>query len=111
VSAEMTGRQKERVQFDFSLDALHRLDALKEKTDAATRAETVRNALRIYEWLISEVDEVEYGNTIEAEVTIQKAMRLYRWLKDEADNDSTIKIYHRSNEEPTAVVKAKLFLR
>src|SRR5260221_2424940 len=46
------GIKKERVQFDFSPSALHILDELKEKTGAATRAETVRDALKVYEWFI-----------------------------------------------------------
>lgn len=50
----MTAMQKERVQFDFSPEALKRLDDIKEKTGAATRAETVRNALRLYEWFVNE---------------------------------------------------------
>ena len=51
----MAVKQKERVQFDFSTEALQRLDAIKEQTGAATRAEVVRNALKVYEWLISEI--------------------------------------------------------
>ncbi len=45
---------KTRLQFDFAPDALARLDEMKEMTHAATRAETVRNALRLYEWFINE---------------------------------------------------------
>jgi len=52
----MDARHKERLQFDFSTEALQRLDDIKEKTDATTRAEAVRNALRFYEWLVNEVD-------------------------------------------------------
>ena len=52
----MTNKQKERVQFDFAVDALQRLDDIKQKTDATTRAEVVRNALRVYEWLVNEVE-------------------------------------------------------
>jgi hypothetical protein len=53
---EMAVKHKERVQFDFSPEALQRLDELKEKTDAATRAETVRKALKVFEWLVNEAD-------------------------------------------------------
>lgn len=52
----MTEKQKERVQFDFSPEALQRLDDMKAQTGAATRAEVVRNALRVYDWLVSEVE-------------------------------------------------------
>ena len=49
-------KAKQRIQFDFSPEALKRLDDLKEKTDAATKAEVVRNALKLYEWFVSQVD-------------------------------------------------------
>lgn len=52
---------KVRVQFEFTLEALARLDALKEVTDAPTRAEIVRKALRLYEWF---VNEARSDNTI-----------------------------------------------
>jgi hypothetical protein len=47
---------KQRVQFDFSTEAIQRLETLKELTDASTKAEVVRNALKIYEWFVTEVD-------------------------------------------------------
>ena len=47
---------KQRIQFDFSAEALQRLEDLKEKTDAATKAEVVRNALKLYEWFVTQVD-------------------------------------------------------
>jgi hypothetical protein len=47
---------KQRVQFDFSPEALQRLEDLKELTDASTKAEVVRNALKIYEWLVTQID-------------------------------------------------------
>ncbi len=48
-------RSKERIQFDFSVDALERLDYLKNETGASTRAEVIRQSLRLYEWFITEV--------------------------------------------------------
>lgn len=47
-------REKERVQLDFAPEALQRLDLLKEETGASTRAETIRQALRLYDWFIHE---------------------------------------------------------
>jgi hypothetical protein len=47
---------KTRVQFDFTSEALERLDAIKEKTGATSRAETLRSALRLYEWFVNEAD-------------------------------------------------------
>ncbi len=53
----MAEQQKDhRVQFDFTPEALQRLDELKQKSGASTRAETVRMALRAFEWLIEELD-------------------------------------------------------
>lgn len=47
---------KQRVQFDFSADALKRLEAMQERLDNPTKAEVVRNALKLYEWFITKVD-------------------------------------------------------
>lgn len=47
---------KQRVQFDFSPEALQRLEDLKERTDATTKAEVVRNALKLYEWFVTQVN-------------------------------------------------------
>lgn len=77
----MTTKQKERVQFDFSPEALKRLDDIKEKTGAATRAETVRNALRLYEWFVNETEP-----------------------------DTVIKLFSKDNEVITAF-KAKLLIK
>jgi hypothetical protein len=77
----MIERQKERVQLDFAPEALQRLDDIKQKTGATTRAEVVRNALRVYEWLVNEVDP-----------------------------DSTIKVVNKSNEA-TDILKVKLLIK
>ena len=62
---------KQRVQFDFSPEALQRLEDLKEKVDATTKAEVIRNALKIYEWFATQIDPTsiievkdQEGNTI-----------------------------------------------
>jgi hypothetical protein len=47
---------KTRVQFDFSPRALARLKLLQEKTEAASYAEVVKNALKLYDGLIEEVE-------------------------------------------------------
>ncbi|HZR40310.1 MAG TPA: hypothetical protein VFB12_09360 [Ktedonobacteraceae bacterium] len=49
-------QSKQRIQFDFTPDSLRRLEELKRRTDAITKAEVVRNALKLYEWLVTEVD-------------------------------------------------------
>jgi hypothetical protein len=51
---DLPTQEKIRVQFEFSPDALARLDALKLATQATTRAEIVRSSLRVYEWLVNQ---------------------------------------------------------
>ena len=47
---------KQRVQFDFSQDALKRLETMQEQLDIPTKAEVVRNALKLYEWFTTQMD-------------------------------------------------------
>jgi hypothetical protein len=47
---------KQRVQFDFSPEALKRLETMQERLEASTKAEIVRNALKLYEWFTTQVD-------------------------------------------------------
>ena len=49
-----------RVQLDLQEKALSRLQDLKVKTEAASYAEVIKNALRLYEAVI---DEAERGNS------------------------------------------------
>jgi hypothetical protein len=66
-------RGKERVQFDFSSDALYRLDQLKIRLDAGTRAEVIRLALRLLEFFATEVpEEATITVTIEEEKLLAK---------------------------------------
>jgi len=53
---EGTKVQKNRVQFDLAPRSMERLTALKAKTEAASYAEVVKNALRLYEALIEETE-------------------------------------------------------
>ncbi|HVZ08279.1 hypothetical protein [Rhodopila sp.] len=48
--------KKDRVQLDFAPRSMARLNELKAKTEAASYAEVVKNALRIYEALIEETE-------------------------------------------------------
>lgn len=47
---------KQRIQFDFTVESMKRLEDLKEKTDATTKAEVVRNALKLYEWIVTQIE-------------------------------------------------------
>lgn len=46
--------EKHRLQFDLTPEALKSLDELKDQAKAATRAEVVRNALRLYAWYLTQ---------------------------------------------------------
>ena len=46
-----------KVQFTFGSKALDDLDILRGKIDAPSRAETIRYALKIMQWLVDETDK------------------------------------------------------
>jgi hypothetical protein len=54
-------RDTTRVQLEMPPQAMERLQRLKDKTEAASYAEVLRNALRLYEALIA---EAERGNEL-----------------------------------------------
>ena len=64
-AAESGDRSTTRVQLELPPQAMERLQRLKEKTEAASYAEVIRNALRLLEAL---VDEHEKG----AEFTLRR---------------------------------------
>ena len=50
-----------RVQLELPESSMERLQALKEKTEASSYAEVIKNSLRLYEALIK---EAESGNQV-----------------------------------------------
>ena len=46
-----------RVQLELSESSIQRLRALRDKTEAASYAEVIKNSLRLYEALVKEADE------------------------------------------------------
>lgn len=50
-----------KIQFNFTDKALNDLDMLQKQIEAPSRAETVRYALRVLQWV---VDETASGNKI-----------------------------------------------
>ena len=46
-----------RVQLELPETSMQRLRTLREKTEAASYAEVIKNALRLYEALINETEE------------------------------------------------------
>ena len=63
---EETSRATTRVQLELPPQAMDRLQRLKDRTEAASYAEVIRNALRLFEAL---VDEHEKG----AEFSLKRA--------------------------------------
>lgn len=49
-------RKTQRVQLDLSPRAMDLLKDLKDKTDAASYAEVFKNAMKLYDGIISEVE-------------------------------------------------------
>ena len=50
------GRSTTRVQLEMPPQAMDRLQRLKDRTEAASYAEVIRNALRLYEALVTEAE-------------------------------------------------------
>lgn len=49
----MNKEKAKRIQFDFSPEALDQLNQLLINTDATSKAEVIRNALRLYEYTVN----------------------------------------------------------
>ena len=49
-------QDKSRVQFDFTPDALQTLDVLKEKLSLSSRAEVIRYALKVLQWILDQIE-------------------------------------------------------
>lgn len=45
---------KQRVQIDMSPRAVGQLDAIQKATDASSRAEVIRNALKVYGYIVDQ---------------------------------------------------------
>ncbi len=48
---------KTRLQFDFTSEAVDRLDELKNRINAPTKAEVVRRSLRLFDWITREMEQ------------------------------------------------------
>jgi len=46
--------KRPRLQLDFAPEAFARLDVMRELAGVRTNAELIRNALRVYDWLLTE---------------------------------------------------------
>ena len=56
-SSDEEGVKRHRVQLDFSPEAYERLNRIRSRSDAATNAEVVRNALRLYDWFLEQTSK------------------------------------------------------
>ena len=54
--------KRRRLQLDFSPEAYDRLVRIRERSEAATNAEVVRNALRLYDWFLEQKNN---GSTLQ----------------------------------------------
>ncbi len=52
--SDVVGAKRRRLQLDFSPEAFERLHRIRERSEAATNAEVVRNALRLYDWFLEQ---------------------------------------------------------
>ena len=52
-------KQTRRVQLELPSKSMQRLEKLKEKTEAASYAEVIKNAMMAYSWLIERHEEQE----------------------------------------------------
>jgi hypothetical protein len=75
LTEERRGESK-RIQFEFSPDALDRLNRMKEQTDASSYAELVRDALRVYEWVVQQ-DKAGYDIGLVKGETLVKTVKLF----------------------------------
>lgn len=48
---------KKRVQLDLEEDQIAQLDKLKVRSRSTSRAEVVKNSLRLYEWFLAQKDD------------------------------------------------------
>jgi hypothetical protein len=53
-----------RVQLDFSEDAFNRLEEIQQETGVASKADVIREAIRVYEWL---AEQSKTGRFIEVQ--------------------------------------------
>jgi hypothetical protein len=71
---------------DFSSDALHELDQLKNRIGAASRAEVVRYSLRTLQWLL---EQLESNTRIVVEANGQAREVVFPFLRVNAPSNRT----------------------
>jgi IS1 family transposase len=66
--------EPKRIQFEFSPDAIERLDRLKRLAEKSSYAELVRDSLRVYEWFIQQ-DKAGYDIGLVKDDTLVKTVK------------------------------------
>jgi hypothetical protein len=52
-----TELQRIRVQFDMGKESVERLDRIRERTAASSRADVIRRALGLYQYVLEELED------------------------------------------------------
>jgi len=65
---------KHRLQFDFTEEALKQLDDLKDAVGLGTRAELIRQALRLMQWTLTETRDKNATILVEKEGKVREVV-------------------------------------
>ena len=57
MDGEQRNSGRQRLQMDFSAEAFKRLEEIRVMSHAGSKAEVVRNAIRLYDWYLSAVKQ------------------------------------------------------
>lgn len=66
------------LRFAFTTDALQLLDSLTEQTGLDSRADVIKNALRVYEWFVTKVDEEDIIEIKDRDSQVKHSIPGYR---------------------------------
>ena len=67
-------KEKKRLQFDFTDEALEVLDRLQETTGLHTRAELIRHALRFLQWAVDETSNKNATLLVEKDGNVREVI-------------------------------------
>jgi IS1 family transposase len=65
-----------RIQFEFSADAVERLERMKKETEKSSYAEIVRDSLRVYEWFLQQ-EKAGYDIGLVKDENLVKTVKLF----------------------------------
>jgi hypothetical protein len=67
-------KEKKRLQFDFTDEALEVLDRLQKSTGLHTRAELIRHALRFLQWAVDETNNKNATLLVERDGNVREVI-------------------------------------